>query len=71
MSNKSLEFKLKWLTVGVLSGIMMFIFWPDLLTPSGFRRGQNSDLLRLKAHYKFAKYSQWPSFLTDPLFDLV
>lgn len=70
MSNKSTPSKIKWLVVGVISGVFITAMIPQLL-PSNFLTEEEKRLLQMRLMQKFAEYSQWPPFLTDPTFDIV
>ena len=68
MWTKSVEYKLKCLLVGLLSGVLISFFVPHYLQayPNQLDgSGRNGIALQ------FGQYSSWPLFLTDPSFDLV
>jgi hypothetical protein len=71
MLYKLLDYKLKWLAIGLPSGLFALIFLRKLFLLCGLKNEQNDDVLRAKNEHKFAEYSQWPPFLSDPTFDLV
>jgi hypothetical protein len=71
MSNKSIGYKSRWLLIGVISGMFITIFIPEILIRNRSKIDQNSDFHHVINGYQFADYSQWPPFLTDPTFDLV
>jgi len=70
MSNKPVYCKIKWVLIGLFSGIFLTTYVPEFLLSNKIKSGQANDLLP-NIQYKFAEYSQWPPFLTDSTFDLV
>lgn len=71
MISKSFDYKLKWLMIGLLSGIFCTVFLSESFSSNRLNNEQNIDLLHGTSEHKFAEYSQWPPFLSDPTFDLV
>jgi hypothetical protein len=71
MTSKSVSYKIKWLLTGLFSGIFVTIFMPQFLSSNRVQDEQKNDILGTAIPRKFADYSQWPPFLTDPSFDLV
>ncbi|CAF1220692.1 unnamed protein product [Adineta steineri] len=71
MAIKSNDFRIKWLIVGLLAGIIVTVVLPDFFLLNNSNTNQNIDLAKSKPEHKFAEYSQWPPFLTDPTFDLL
>jgi hypothetical protein len=61
---------MKWIIIGLFSGIFFTTFVPQFFVSNTMKTEQTNDLIP-KIQYKFAEYSQWPPFLTDPSFDLV
>ena len=71
MVSKLMDYKLKWLLIGVIAGVLLSAFMPESLRPHRFSKGKSARGSSAENDYQFAKYSQWPPFLTDPSFDLV
>lgn len=72
MATKLLEARVKWLIVGLFSGIFVTTLLPDLLSHNKLENISPNvhDLLYEKKN-EFNTYSEWPPFLVDPSFDLV
>jgi len=71
MLYKLLDCKLKWPAIGLIFGLFAIIFLRQSFLLRVLKTEPNGDILRAKNEHKFAEYSQWPPFLSDPTFDLV
>jgi hypothetical protein len=71
MLYKLLDCKLKWPAIGLIFGLFAIIFLCQSFVSRVLKTEPNGDILRSKSEHKFAEYSQWPPFLSDPNFDLV
>lgn len=69
MSSKLAGYKIKWLVIGLLTGIFFTTFLPQF--PFTTQVKEEKDNLSIHTQSKPLEYSQWPPFLTDPTFDLV
>lgn len=69
MFSKLTGFKIKWLIIGLLTGIFFTTFLPQF--PFAIQLKEEKDNLSVSAQSKPLEYSQWPPFLTDATFDLV
>lgn len=69
MSNKLASYKLKWSIAGLISGILLTLYLPQIFVPKRSSNEQNTQSTIV--YNKFTDYSKWPPFLTDSSFDIV